>query len=78
MPRILIEDALKKYKAILLEYKQLAKDIAGDKWSLNNLKGYLQTTSILGIRVTNLPRKWMPAWDWTSASTSRRRFGLSW
>ena len=31
-------DALKKYKAVLVEYKQLAKDIVGYKWDLVVLK----------------------------------------
>ena len=36
--RILRGAALKKYKAVLLECKQLEKDLAGDKWDLGNLK----------------------------------------
>ena len=30
---------LNKYKAVMLEYKQLAKDLAGDKWNFSDLKG---------------------------------------
>ena len=37
--RILRGAALKKYISVLVECKQLAKDIAGDKWDLGKLKG---------------------------------------
>ena len=39
MQRILRMDAPKKYKAVLLEYKQLDKDLAEDKCTLGDLKG---------------------------------------
>ena len=39
MQRILRGYALKKYKAFLLECKQLGKDLVGDKWTLGDLKG---------------------------------------
>ena len=32
-------EALKKYKAVLLEYKKLEEYLAGDKWTLGELKG---------------------------------------
>ena len=38
MQRILRGKPLKKYKAILLECKQSAKDIAEDKWTFVELK----------------------------------------
>ena len=31
--------ALKKYQAVLVECKQLAKDLVGDSWDLGALKG---------------------------------------
>ena len=36
--RILIGAVLKKYKAFLLEFKQLKKDLSGDKWTLGEIK----------------------------------------
>ena len=36
--RTLRRRALKKYKVVLLECKQLAKDCAGDKWTLGYFK----------------------------------------
>ena len=36
--RILRGSGIKKYKAVLLECKQLAKDLAGDSWTLGELK----------------------------------------
>ena len=36
--RILAVAALKKYKSVLRECKELAKDLAGEKWTLINLK----------------------------------------
>ena len=53
--RILIGAALKKYKAVLGECKQLTKEIAGDKWYLGALKG---------LSMDNL-WAWekMPTWD---------------
>ena len=36
--RILRVDALKKYKAVIVEYKQLEKELMGDKWDLSALK----------------------------------------
>ena len=39
MQHILRMDAPKKYKAVLLEYKQLDKDLAEDKCTLGDLKG---------------------------------------
>ena len=38
MQHILRGSALQNYKAFLVEYKQLAKDIAGDKCTLGTLK----------------------------------------
>ena len=38
MQRILREAAIKKYKAVLLECKQSENDLAGDGWTLGNLK----------------------------------------
>ena len=34
----MIGEALKKYKAVRLECKQSKKDIAGDKWNLEDFK----------------------------------------
>ena len=39
MQRILRGDFINKYKADLLECKQSAKYLAGDKWNLGDLKG---------------------------------------
>ena len=39
MQRILRLSALRKYRAVLVECKQLVKEIAGDKWDLGKLKG---------------------------------------
>ena len=36
--RLLIGAALKKYKAVLTNCKDLAKEIAGDKWNLVDVK----------------------------------------
>ena len=38
MQCILIGALLKKYKAVLLECKQSAKDLSGEKWNLGKLK----------------------------------------
>ena len=38
MQRILRGAALKKYKAVLMVCRESAKDLAGDKWTLGNLK----------------------------------------
>ena len=38
MHRTLIGDAIKKYKAVLFECKNLVKDLAGDSWTLGDLK----------------------------------------
>ena len=38
MQRIMRGAALKKYKAVLLECNQLAKDLAGENWTLGDLK----------------------------------------
>ena len=39
MEHIQIGAVINKYKAVLLECKQLEKDITGDKWTLGDLKG---------------------------------------
>ena len=39
MQRIPRGAVIKKYKAVLLEYNQLAKALAGEKWTLGELKG---------------------------------------
>ena len=39
MEHIRIGAAINKYKAVLLECNQLAKDLTGDKWTLGELKG---------------------------------------
>ena len=36
--RILRGAAFKKYKAVRIECKYIAKDLAGDKWNLGNLR----------------------------------------
>ena len=38
MQRILRGAALKKYKRVMVERKQLAKGLAGDSWNLGKLK----------------------------------------
>ena len=53
--RILRGDALKTYKAVIMGFKHSAKDLAG-----GYLRGYLQKTSGLGIRVTVLPTTGVP------------------
>ena len=76
--RLIRGAALIKYKAILTEYKESAKELAGYQYNLGDVRYLSQSDYELGLRKMGLTTTGVPKLDWKSASTLRGRFGSIW